>query len=181
MGRAADGSKRSGGRNVQQPLRFKPNSATADKTLKKAETRSKKQKVLLGDDVLDEASFNSQELRPPPGSSKRLRHTESDEEGSGRRSSKNARRTIAYNEDDNNSQADDMSALSSEDQYVKDSDDDNDEDDHDDDEEEEEEEEESAEDLAEQAGARKLLKSKISERERSSSQVLSLFSLLCIF
>jgi hypothetical protein len=180
MRRAVD-SKRSGVRcrNVQQPERFKPSSATADKASKKAEpARPKKQKAPLGNDVLDEASFNSQEPRPPPGSSKRLRQNNHDEEGGCQRQSKNARRSIAYDDDsrfdvdERSASEDEMSASedisASEDDFVrKDSDDDDDDEDDDDD--------------VEQIGGRKLVKGRISERQSFPSQVLSLFLLLCIF
>jgi len=139
--------------------------------------RPKKQKAVLGDSVLKEACFNSQEPRAPPGSSKTLGQKEY-EEGAGRQQLKKARRSIDYDEDDN-SQADEMSASSSEDEYVKNSDDDDDEDD--DCEDDDDVDDECAEDLAELAGAKKLLKGKISERESLSSQVLSLLSLLCLF
>lgn len=180
MRRAVD-SKRSGVRcrNVQQPERFKPSSATADKASKKAEpARPKKQKAPLGNDVLDEASFNSQEPRPPPGSSKRLRQNNHDEEGGCQRQSKNSRRSIAYDDDsrfdvdERSASEDEMSASedisASEDDFVrKDSDDDDDDEDDDDD--------------VEQIGGRKLVKGRISERQSFPSQVLSLFLLLCIF
>ena len=128
--------------------------------------------------MLDEASFNSQEPRPQPGSSKRLRQNDPDEEGACQRQSKKARRSIAYDDDsqidvdERSASEDEMSASedisASEDEFVvkNSDDDDNDEDDDDD---------------VEQIGGRKLMKGKISERLSFPSQVLSLFSLLCIF
>lgn len=178
------------GRHVQKPTRFKAgrsNSATSNGEVRGSATsraasqsrRSRKARVSMGDDVLEEASANSLEPRAPPGSAKRARMNDDGDNGKFDNRSKKARRSADQDGDspsDDEDSAPDLVDSSDEESDQEDSEDGDGGDD--DDSGSEDEDEDDGEDLVADAGARKLSKARKSSDAAadrlSSPQVLIL-------